>query len=136
MTLKQQSPKATADLRVQGFENRPATVTKVTEPTTQNAGQFGRDQLDRTGPPAGRQFFDPRLHLRKALATRIDLFPAKRVTQKREALNTTINDLRLRRMPRPAHTKLLWYQGLASGSHRSSRTFGVSWRYFLCLDAA
>jgi len=38
--------------------------------------------------------------------------------------------------PRPAHTKLLWYQGLASGSRRSIRTFGVSWRDFLCLDAA
>ena len=37
---------------------------------------------------------------------------------------------------RSAHTKLLRFQGLASGSWRSSRTCGVSWRGFVCRSVA
>ena len=86
MTLQQQPPEAAANPGVKVFVNRPATVSKVAEPTDQDAVEFLRNRLDRTGPLARRQFLDPSLHLRKAFATGIDLVPAKRIAQKREAL--------------------------------------------------
>jgi hypothetical protein len=98
MTLQQQPPKTTAYLCVQVLEDRPSTMPKVTEPTDQHPVEFFCNRLDRTAPLARSQFLDPRLHLRQALATGIDLVPAKRVAQKREAFDAAVNNLRFRRM--------------------------------------
>lgn len=98
MTLQQQPPEAGADVRVKVFVDRPATVTKVQEPSGKDAIEVPGYRLDRTAPRARCQLGDPRLDLRKDFATRIDFVPAERVAQKREALLAAVNDLRLRGM--------------------------------------
>ncbi len=72
-------------------------LAKVVEPSSKDRGQFLANPY-RIGPITRRQFDDSRFDLCVALATRIDLVPAKRVAPRIQTLGAAINDLRFRRM--------------------------------------
>ena len=72
-----------------------------------NSGTRLGNRLHRTGPLTRRQLFETSLQVRKALATRINFVPAKRVAQKRKAGHSIVNALRLRGMLRRDARRLL-----------------------------